>query len=116
MRNLGGAIGIALIHSILYSRSGGHAAALRDRLIAGDITAARAIGLDLELFTHRPPDVSDATVEAYLRSDGREGGVCARYQRSLGAARYGGAAWTFARSVRWPATAAPGSRREQTLK
>jgi DHA2 family multidrug resistance protein len=67
MRNLGGAIGIALIDTILYGRSGGHADALRDRLIAGDTSAARAIGLDLELFTHRPPDVSDATVEAYLR-------------------------------------------------
>jgi DHA2 family multidrug resistance protein len=67
MRNLGGAIGIALIDTILYGRSGGHAAALRDRLIAGDITAAQAIGLDLKLFMHRPPDVSDATVEAYLR-------------------------------------------------
>jgi MFS transporter, DHA2 family, multidrug resistance protein len=67
MRNLGGAIGIALIDTILYGRTGGHAEALRDRLIAGDITAARAIGLDLGLFTHRPPDVSDATVEAYLR-------------------------------------------------
>jgi len=67
MRNLGGAIGIALIDTILYGRTGGHAEALRDRLIAGDITAARAIGLDLQLFTHRPPDVSDATVEAYLR-------------------------------------------------
>jgi DHA2 family multidrug resistance protein len=67
MRNLGGAIGIALIDTILYGRTGGHAEALRDRLIAGDITAAQAIGLDLELFTHRPPGVSDATVEAYLR-------------------------------------------------
>jgi len=67
MRNLGGAIGIALIDTILYGRTGGHAEALRDRLIAGDTTAAQAIGLDLELFTHRPPDVSDATVEAYLR-------------------------------------------------
>jgi DHA2 family multidrug resistance protein len=67
MRNLGGAIGIALIDTILYGRTGGHAEALRDRLIAGDITAAKAIGLDLELFTHRPPDVSDATVEAHLR-------------------------------------------------
>jgi DHA2 family multidrug resistance protein len=67
MRNLGGAIGIALIDTILYGRSGGHAEALRDRLIAGDISAAQAIGLDLELFTHRPPDVSDATVEAYIR-------------------------------------------------
>jgi DHA2 family multidrug resistance protein len=67
MRNLGGAIGIALIDTILYGRTSGHAEALRDRLIAGDIRAAQAIGLDLELFTHRPPDVSDATVEAYLR-------------------------------------------------
>jgi MFS transporter, DHA2 family, multidrug resistance protein len=67
MRNLGGAIGIALIDTILYGRTGGHAEALRDRLISGDVTAARAIGLDLQLFTHRPPDVSDATVEAYVR-------------------------------------------------
>jgi MFS transporter, DHA2 family, multidrug resistance protein len=67
MRNLGGAIGIALIDTILYGRTGGHADALRDRLIAGDVTAAGAIGLDAGLFTHRPPGVSDATVEAYLR-------------------------------------------------
>src|SRR5229473_1441868 len=67
MRNLGGAIGIALIDTILYGHTGGHAEALRERLISGDITAAQAIGLDLQLFTHRPPDVSDATVEAYLR-------------------------------------------------
>lgn len=40
MRNLGGAIGIALIDTILYGRTGGHAEALRDRLIAGDTTAA----------------------------------------------------------------------------
>jgi DHA2 family multidrug resistance protein len=67
MRNLGGAIGIALIDTILYGRTGGHAEALRDRLIAGDITAAQAIGLDLKLFLHRPVDVSDAAVEAYVR-------------------------------------------------
>ncbi|MDB5611078.1 MAG: putative Multidrug resistance protein [Bradyrhizobium sp.] len=67
MRNLGGAIGIALIDTILYGRTGGHAEALRERLVAGDVTAAQAIGLDLNLFTHRPPGVSDATVEAYVR-------------------------------------------------
>jgi DHA2 family multidrug resistance protein len=67
MRNVGGAIGIALIDTILYGRTGGHADALRERLIAGDVTAAQAIGLDLTLFTHRPPQVSDATIEAYLR-------------------------------------------------
>jgi DHA2 family multidrug resistance protein len=67
MRNLGGAIGIALIDTILYGRSGGHAESLRDRLIAGDVTAAQAIGLDLKLFLNRPPEVSDASVEAYVR-------------------------------------------------
>jgi DHA2 family multidrug resistance protein len=67
MRNLGGAIGIALIDTILYGRTAGHAEALRDRLIAGDVTAAQAVGLDVQLFMHRPPGVTDATVEAYLR-------------------------------------------------
>src|ERR1700733_6693233 len=67
MRNLGGAIGIALIDTILYGRTAGHAEALRDRLLAGDVSAARAIGLDVQLFTHRPAGVSDATVEAYVR-------------------------------------------------
>jgi MFS transporter, DHA2 family, multidrug resistance protein len=67
MRNLGGAIGIALIDTILYGRTIGHGLALRDRLIAGDVTAAQAIGLDVELFLHRPPNISDATAEAYVR-------------------------------------------------
>ena len=59
MRNLGGTIGI-------YGRTGGHAEALRDRLIAGDITAAQAIGRDLKLFMRRPPDATDASVEVYV--------------------------------------------------
>ncbi len=67
MRNLGGAIGIAAIDTILYGRTIGNGEALRDRLIAGDVSAAQAIGLDLKLFLHRPPDVSDAAVEAYVR-------------------------------------------------
>jgi len=67
MRNLGGAIGIALIDTVLYGRTGGHAEAFRDQLIAGDTTAAQAIGLDLDLFLHRPANVSDAAVEAYVR-------------------------------------------------
>ena len=46
MRNLGGAVGIALIDTILYGRTGGHAEGLRQRLIAGDITAAQAIGVE----------------------------------------------------------------------
>ncbi len=67
MRNLGGAIGIALIDTILYGRTEGHALVLRDRLLAGDVTAAQAIGLKVELFLHRPADVTDAQAEAYVR-------------------------------------------------
>jgi MFS transporter, DHA2 family, multidrug resistance protein len=67
MRNLGGAIGIALIDTILYGRTTGHALALRDRLLTGDVSAARAIGLDVDMFLHRPAGVSDATAEAYVR-------------------------------------------------
>jgi DHA2 family multidrug resistance protein len=55
MRNLGGAVGIALIDTILYGRTSGHADAIRQRLIAGDVTAAQAIGLD-----RLPSDLSAA--------------------------------------------------------
>ena len=67
MRNLGGAIGIAAIDTILYGRTIGHGEALRDRLIAGDVSAAQAIGLDVQLFLHPPADVTQATIEAYVR-------------------------------------------------
>jgi DHA2 family multidrug resistance protein len=49
MRNLGGAIGIAVIDTILYGRTSIHADALRVRLLSGDATAATAIGLDPRL-------------------------------------------------------------------
>ncbi len=55
MRNLGGAVGIALIDTVLYGRTSGHAEAIRQRLIAGDITTAKAIGLD-----RLPSDLSTA--------------------------------------------------------
>jgi DHA2 family multidrug resistance protein len=67
MRNLGGAIGIAVIDTILYGRTVGHGEALRDRLLAGDVSAAKAIGLDVQLFLHPPPDATQATIEAYVR-------------------------------------------------
>lgn len=46
MRNLGGAIGIALIDTILYGRTGIYAAQFHTRLLSGDTSAARAVGLD----------------------------------------------------------------------
>jgi DHA2 family multidrug resistance protein len=63
MRNLGGAIGIALIDTILYGRVGLYAENFRDRLLAGDVSAATAIGLDPSLLLNRPPGPpSDAEI------------------------------------------------------
>jgi MFS transporter, DHA2 family, multidrug resistance protein len=67
MRNLGGAIGIALIDTILYTRAVSHAENFRDRLLAGDATAAQAIGLSQELFANRPPGPPDAQAVAFVR-------------------------------------------------
>jgi DHA2 family multidrug resistance protein len=49
MRNLGGAVGLALVDTILALRAPDHAAGLIARLEAGDVTAAAAIGLPPEL-------------------------------------------------------------------
>ena len=54
MRNLGGAIGLAIVNTLVESRAPGHAAALAERLQAGDIEAARFVGLPLDQFTGRP--------------------------------------------------------------
>jgi DHA2 family multidrug resistance protein len=50
MRNLGGAIGIALIDTILEQRTRDHATALADRLQAGDPGAAQIVGLPAQYF------------------------------------------------------------------
>jgi DHA2 family multidrug resistance protein len=67
MRNLGGAIGIALIDTILYGRLEGYAENFRDRLLAGDVTAAQAIGLSAKLFLDRPPGPPDEATIAFVR-------------------------------------------------
>ena len=50
MRNLGGAIGLALIDTVIFSRSAGHARHIVDRLRAGDIGMATAIGIPRNTF------------------------------------------------------------------
>jgi len=50
IRNLGGAIGIALIDIVLEQRAPTHAAHLVARLQAGDTGAARIVGIPLSLF------------------------------------------------------------------
>lgn len=67
MRNLGGAIGIALIDTILYGRSPVYAEDFRTRLLAGDLTAATAIGLDPALLANRPPGPPDEAAIAFVR-------------------------------------------------
>jgi DHA2 family multidrug resistance protein len=67
MRNLGGAIGIALIDTILYGRSGMYAEDFRIRLLAGDVTAAKAIGLSPGLLANRPPGPPDDATVAFVR-------------------------------------------------
>jgi DHA2 family multidrug resistance protein len=67
MRNLGGAIGIALIDTILFGRSMIYAEDFRVRLLAGDITAAIAIGLDPQRLIDRPPGPPDAAAISFVR-------------------------------------------------
>jgi len=67
MRNLGGAIGIALIDTILYGRSPAYGEQFRLRLLAGDVTAAQAIGLDPSLLINRPPGPPDEAAVAFIR-------------------------------------------------
>ena len=86
MRNLGGAIGIALIDTILFGRGPIYAEDFRVRLLAGDITAATAIGLD-------PRRRSTGRRAARRRGGrfrsaaGRKGLAGALCQRGLGDAR-----------------------------
>ena len=54
MRNLGGAIGLATIDTILEQRAPVHVASLVARLQAGDPAAARIVGLPTERFTGVP--------------------------------------------------------------
>jgi DHA2 family multidrug resistance protein len=67
MRNLGGAIGIAVIDTILYTRTAFHAETFRLRLLAGDANAAQAIGLSQELFANRAPGPPDAAAIGFVR-------------------------------------------------
>jgi len=65
MRNLGGAIGIALIDTILVQRTPTHAAALATRLQAGDAGAARIVGLPAEFFHGHDMGAVNETMRAF---------------------------------------------------
>jgi DHA2 family multidrug resistance protein len=67
MRNLGGAIGIALIDTILYGRVMFYAENFGDRLLAGDINAAKAVGLDPSLLLNRAAGPPSEAEIAFVR-------------------------------------------------
>jgi DHA2 family multidrug resistance protein len=67
MRNLGGAIGLALIDSIIYGRAPHHADAIVARLMAGDTATAKFVGIPLALFVDRPPGPLDSFTKAILK-------------------------------------------------
>jgi DHA2 family multidrug resistance protein len=54
MRNLGGAIGIALIDTVIYGRAEDHARRLADELMAGSRETAEFVGLPLKFFKGVP--------------------------------------------------------------
>ncbi len=62
MRNLGGAIGLAVIDTLIQQRAPVHAAALVERLQAGSRAAAQFVGLPLDQFNGQPlGPIDDAT-------------------------------------------------------
>jgi DHA2 family multidrug resistance protein len=67
MRNLGGAIGLALIDTVIYGRSPAHATAIANRLQAGDTHMAEFVGISLQLFMARPQGPIDAATRELLR-------------------------------------------------
>ena len=67
MRNLGGAIGLALIDTVIYTRAPGHGEAIVARLQAGDVATAQLVGIPLDLFVNRPAGPLDAGTIELLR-------------------------------------------------
>ena len=67
MRNLGGAIGIALIDTVIWGRSPLYGDAIRERLMAGDASAAALIGLPPGLVSGPIPTPVDPSIAEMIR-------------------------------------------------
>jgi DHA2 family multidrug resistance protein len=69
MRNLGGAIGLALIDTIVYGRAPVIGERLGQALARGDVEAARLVGLPLDRFlAHTPGAPLEPAALAYVRA------------------------------------------------
>nr|WP_246088406.1 DHA2 family efflux MFS transporter permease subunit [Phreatobacter stygius] len=67
MRNLGGAIGLALIDTVIFSRAPVHASAIVERLKAGDPATAKALGLPPEIVAAGGPGAIGDEVKLMLQ-------------------------------------------------
>lgn len=67
MRNLGGAIGISLIDTILEQRTPDFATHIANRLQAGDPNMARIVGLPVEYFHNTDMGPVDTATRAYIQ-------------------------------------------------
>jgi MFS transporter, DHA2 family, multidrug resistance protein len=67
MRNLGGAIGLALIDTVIYTRSPVHGVAIMDSLQAGDIATAKFVGIPLDIFAARPAGPLDGATQTMMQ-------------------------------------------------
>jgi DHA2 family multidrug resistance protein len=77
MRNLGGAIGLALIDTVIERRTPEHIKALVARLQAGDPAAARLVGLPTERFTGVPITGIDQATRDFVAPLVRRAGLVA---------------------------------------
>ncbi len=66
MRNLGGAIGLALIDTVIYGRSPELGRQITARLQAGDVATAKAVGIPLDLFALQGRGPMDADTAAIV--------------------------------------------------
>ncbi len=67
MRNLGGAIGIALIDTVIYGRGPVLGRVIESRLRAGDVATAKAVGIPLDMFQAQGRGPLDADTAAILK-------------------------------------------------
>jgi DHA2 family multidrug resistance protein len=75
MRNLGGAIGISLVDTILAQRTPLHVAALVKRLQAGDPQAALIVGLPVDKFHNQPMGPIDEQTQEAVATLVRKAGL-----------------------------------------
>jgi len=67
MRNLGGAIGIALIDTVIWLRAPEHVDRIVQKLLAGDRATAIFVGLPTDRFTGKPLGPIDADIQEVAR-------------------------------------------------